>query len=178
LSRVSALKLISRTSVMEYRDLRENIRTVGQELGATYVVEGEVQRAGDLVMVTAQLIDARTDAHIWGETYERELTVENLFAIQRELATGIAEALRVRLLPEEAAQLSDRPTDNLEAYEAYVLAGAMVYELTRLGPTLEPGGPPVPLRDALLTWALSPSAAGVTGASSRDRWSDVSVVVV
>jgi TolB-like protein len=93
LSRNGALTVISRTSVMEYRDTTKNLREIGEELGVAHVLEGAVQRAGQRVRINAQLIDAATDAHLWAETFDRELTPENIFEIQTEIATAIAQAL-------------------------------------------------------------------------------------
>jgi TolB-like protein len=92
LSRIQALRVISRTSVMEYRDSPKNIRQIAAELGAGAVVEGGVQRAGDRVRLNVQLIDARTDAHLWAETYDRALTAEDVFTIQADIARSVARA--------------------------------------------------------------------------------------
>jgi TolB-like protein len=121
ISKIRALKVISRTSVMEYRNTTKNLKTIGQELGAATVLEGGVQRAGDRVRINVQLIDAATDKHLWADTYDRRLTAENIFAIQTEIATAIADALRAVLSPEEQDRLATVPTENLAAYEAYLL---------------------------------------------------------
>ena len=94
ISRISALKVISRTSVMKYRDTTKNLMTIGEELGVATVLEGGVQRAGNQVRVNVQLIDAATDDHLWSDIYDRQLTAANIFAIQTEIATAIADALR------------------------------------------------------------------------------------
>jgi TolB-like protein/class 3 adenylate cyclase/Tfp pilus assembly protein PilF len=117
------LKVISRTSVLDYRGTRKNLRQVGKELGAGLVVEGSVRRAGGTVRVTAQLIDARTDQHLWAGRYDREL--RDLFGIQAELAVEIARALRVTLTPADQARIAARPTSDLKAYESYLQAQAM-----------------------------------------------------
>jgi len=119
LSKISDLRVISRTSVMEYRDTTKNLRQIGQELGVSTIVEGAVQRSGATVRITAQLIDAQTDEHLWAETYDRELTAGNLFAIQTEIATSIAHALSATLSPEEQQALDRQLTDDLQALEAY-----------------------------------------------------------
>jgi TolB-like protein/Tfp pilus assembly protein PilF len=119
LSRIQALRVISRTSVMEYRDSPKNIRQIAAELGAGAVVEGGVQRAGDRVRLNVQLIDARTDAHLWAETYDRALTAEDVFTIQADIARSVARALQAELAPAEQAQLDDAPTANLAALETY-----------------------------------------------------------
>jgi TolB-like protein/DNA-binding winged helix-turn-helix (wHTH) protein/Tfp pilus assembly protein PilF len=121
LSKIRSLKVISRTSVMAYRNRTKNLKTIGQELGVATVLEGGVQRAGDQIRVSVQLIDAETDDHLWADTYDRELTTANVFAIQTEIATAIADALRATLSPEERARLATVPTENLAAYKAYLL---------------------------------------------------------
>jgi TolB-like protein len=119
LSKIGDLKVISRTSVMEYRDTTKRIPDIADELGVATVVEGAVQRSGSMVRITAQLIDAETDEHLWANTYDRELTAENLFSIQTEIATSIATALEATLSPEESAALERRLTHDLEAAAAY-----------------------------------------------------------
>jgi TolB-like protein/tetratricopeptide (TPR) repeat protein len=119
ISKIRALKVISRTSVMEYRNTTKNLKTIGQELGAATVLEGGVQRAGDRVRINVQLIDAETDEHLWADTYDRRLTAANIFAIQTEIATAIADALRATLSPEEQELLDTVPTENMAALEAY-----------------------------------------------------------
>lgn len=109
------MKVVSRTSVMDYRDTKKNVRQVGAELGVGTLVEGSVRRSGIRVRVTAQLIDASTDKHIWAKSYDREL--KDIFAIQSELATDIARELRLSLAPEQRNLLASRPTENLEAYD-------------------------------------------------------------
>ncbi len=130
ISKISALKVISRTSVMEYRNTTKNLKTIGQELGAATVLEGGVQRAGDRVRINVQLIDAVTDKHLWADTYDRRLTAENIFAIQTEIATAIADALRATLSPEEQNRLATVPTENLAAYEAYILGKQRMAKFT------------------------------------------------
>jgi TolB-like protein/Tfp pilus assembly protein PilF len=121
LSKVSALKVISRTSVERFRDTKLPLRDVAQQLGVTKILEGGVQRAGDRVRINVQLIDANTDAHLWAETYDRELTAANIFAIQSEVAAAIAGALKAALTPAEKARVNTIPTQNLQAWEAYQL---------------------------------------------------------
>jgi TolB-like protein/Flp pilus assembly protein TadD len=122
LSKISGLAVIARTSVAQYRDTEKPIPQIGEELGVGAVVEGGVQRAGNRVRINAQLIDATTGTHIWAETYERELTTENIFAIQGEIAAQIASSLAMELSPEERASIESRPTEDLEAYDAYLRA--------------------------------------------------------
>jgi TolB-like protein/Tfp pilus assembly protein PilF len=120
LARIASLKVISRTSVMAYRDTAKRMRTIGEELGVASILEGGVQRAGDTVRINVQLIDAQTDEHLWAKTYDRDLNAENIFAIQTEMATSIADALRATISPQEAAQLRDLPTESTRAYDLYV----------------------------------------------------------
>ena len=119
ISKIRALKVISRTSVMEYRNTTKNLKTIGQELGVATVLEGGVQRAGDRVRINVQLIDAATDKHLWADTYDRRLTAANIFAIQTEIAMAIADALRATLSTEERELLDTVPTENMAALEAY-----------------------------------------------------------
>ncbi len=120
LSKISELKVISRTSVQEYRNTTKNLREIGMELGVAAVLEGGVQRAGDQVRINVQLIDASSDQHLWAETYNRTLSVANIFAIQSEIASAIADALRAKLSPEERQRIEARPTDDLRAYDFYL----------------------------------------------------------
>jgi len=120
LSKINDLKVISRTSVMEYRDTTKNLRQIGTELGVASILEGAVQRSGNQVRINVQLIDARTDRHLWAENYDRELTAENLFAIQTEIAKAIATALEATLSPEDQQRIEQTAlTQNLEALRAY-----------------------------------------------------------
>ena len=121
LSRIKSLKVISRTSVMNYRDNTKNLRQVGEELGVANILEGGVQRAGDRVRINVQLIDAKTDEHLWADIYDRQLTATNIFQIQSEIAAAIADALQASLLPIEQKRLESIPTENLAALEAYFL---------------------------------------------------------
>ena len=119
LAKIGSLKVISRTSVMEYTDTTKKIPQIAEELGVSTIVEGGVQRSGSRIRVNAQLIDAQTDEHLWAETYNRELTAENLFDIQAEIARAIAKALQATLSPEEEASINRALTNNLEAWESY-----------------------------------------------------------
>ena len=120
ISKISALKVIARTS-MERLDPNLSIPEIGTKLGVATVLEGGVQRSGDRVRINVQLIDCETEAHLWAETYDRELTAANIFSIQSEIATMVADALRATLTPEEQDRLVTVPTENLAAYEAYLL---------------------------------------------------------
>jgi len=120
LSKIHDLQVISRTSVMQYRDnTTRNMRQIGTELGVGSIVEGGVQRAGDTVRINVQLIDAQTDEHLWAETYEEALSATNLFEIQTKISTAIANALRATLSPDEQQRIAKIPTENMEALEAY-----------------------------------------------------------
>ena len=119
LAKVSALKVISRTSVLEYRETNKNIREIGRELGAANVLEGGVQQAGKNVRINVQLINAATDEHLWARTFDRELTIENVFAIQSEIVETIAAELAATLSPEERARIRRGRTDNLEAFREF-----------------------------------------------------------
>jgi TolB-like protein len=115
LANVSSLKVISRTSVMEYQDTTKNLREIAEELGVGVVLEGAVQRAGDSVRITAQLIDASTDEHIWANSYDRQLSAANLFAIQSEISEEITRALKATLTDDDEAALALDPA-YAEAY--------------------------------------------------------------
>jgi TolB-like protein/Tfp pilus assembly protein PilF len=125
LAKVSDLKVISHTSVRQYKTGAErNMREIGRQLGVGYIVEGSVQRARDRLRINAQLIDARNDSHVWGETYDR--TAADLFAIQSELAQSIVTQLKAKLSPEQKAEIEERPTQDLDAFELYIQAKAVV----------------------------------------------------
>jgi len=117
LAKIADLKVISRTSVMEYRGKR-NVRQIGDALRVSHVLEGSARRSGDRIHLNAQLIDTRTDTHVWAEQYDRDLN--DLFAIQSEIAEKVATALKAKLAPEEKARLAARPTANSEAYMLYL----------------------------------------------------------
>jgi len=118
LSKIGDLKVISRTSVMPYRATQSNAREIGKALGVGTILEGSVRRVGNRVRVNVQLINAENDQHIWAEDYDRELT--DVFAIQSDLAQQIASELRAKLSPIEKALIERKPTENSEAYLAFV----------------------------------------------------------
>src|SRR5947207_12479050 len=120
LSKVGDLKVISRTSVMPYRGKASNLREIGKTLGVGAILEGSVRRIGNRVRVNVQLINADTDEHMWAEDYDRDLT--DVFAIQTDLARQIVRELRAKLSPSEKAQIERKPTENAEAYLAFVQA--------------------------------------------------------
>src|SRR5438876_7172082 len=121
LSRVADLKVISRTSVMQYKTrAKRNLREIGAALGVVHVLEGTVQRAGGRVRVSAQLIDARTDSHLWAERYDRD--VADVFAIESELAGKIVAQLQAKISPSEKAAIEKALTTDLVAYDLYLRA--------------------------------------------------------
>ena len=120
LSKVSAFEVISRTSVMGYRNTEKRIPEIAQELGVAVILEGAVQRAGDRVRITVQLIDGTDDKHLWAENYDRALTTDNIFDIQAEITQVIATALESVLSGEDETAAAEKPTENLAAYEAYI----------------------------------------------------------
>ena len=121
LAKIADLKVISRTSVMQYKDAaKHNVREIGRQLGVAHVLEGSVQRAGNKVRVNAQLIDARNDAHLWAQSYDRDLA--DVFAIQSEIADAIVKQLAVHLSSNEKAQIAKPPTNDLVAYDLYLRA--------------------------------------------------------
>src|SRR5207249_4621536 len=113
--------VISRTSVMQYKSSpTRNLREIAMALGVAHVVEGSVQRAGNRVRVSAQLIDARTDMHVWAERYDRDLA--DVFAIQSEIAKAIADQLRAKISPTEKAAIEKPSTTDLAAFDLYFRA--------------------------------------------------------
>ena len=125
LARVSDLRVISHTTVRQYKSgVPRNLREIGKQLGVTHILEGSVQRAGDRLRIAAQLIDARTDSQIWAETYDR--TAADLFTIQSELAESIVAQLQTKLSPEQKADIEARPTQDLVAFELYLRAKQIV----------------------------------------------------
>jgi TolB-like protein/Tfp pilus assembly protein PilF len=118
LSKIGSLKVISRTSVMPFKKRGRSLREIGEALGATTLLDGSVRRVGDRVRIVAQLVDARTDQHLWAETYDRELV--DIFSIQTDVAFQMAAALRAELSPEEQTRISREPTSDLEAYQLYL----------------------------------------------------------
>jgi len=125
LAKIADLKVISRTSVMQYKSgLARNLRKIGEELGVAHVVEGSVQRAANKIRVNAQLIDARNDAHLWAQTYDRDLA--DVFAIQSEIAKAIADQLQAKLSPNEKKAIEQPPTIDLAAFDLYSRAKSLL----------------------------------------------------
>jgi TolB-like protein/Tfp pilus assembly protein PilF len=133
LSKISDLRVISRTSVMQYRGRPTNLREIGKALGVSNILEGSVRRSGNRVRLNVQLIDANTDEHVWANDYDRDVT--DVFAIQSDLAREIANALQAKLSPAERSQMTRKPTENGEAYLAFVQAhdlSCAMEDLTKL----------------------------------------------
>jgi TolB-like protein/Tfp pilus assembly protein PilF len=125
LARIADLKVISRTSVMQYKtDAQRNLREIGQQLGVAFLLEGRVQRAANRVRVNAQLIDSRNNANVWAQTYDRDLA--DVFAIQSEIAKAIAEQLQAKLSPNEKKAIEQPPTTDLAAFDLYSRAKSIL----------------------------------------------------
>jgi TolB-like protein/Tfp pilus assembly protein PilF len=126
LAKVADLKVISRTSVMPYKNgMARDLRQIGRQLGVAHVVEGSVQRSGNRVRVNAQLVDARTDRHQWGQTYDRDLA--DVFAIQSEIAKTIADQLQAKLSPSEKNAIERPPTSDISAFDLYARAKVLLH---------------------------------------------------
>ena len=125
LAKIADLKVISRTSVMQYKSgAPRNLREIGQQLGVAHLLEGSVQRAANKIRVNAQLIDARNDAHLWAQTYDRDLA--DVFAIQSEIAKAIADQLQAKLSPNEKKAIEQPPTTDLAAFDLYSRAKSIL----------------------------------------------------
>ena len=129
LSKISGLFVIARHSVFAYKGRPVSLKRIGHELGVRYVMEGSVRKAGDRLRITAQLIDPRTDRHLWAERYDRG--IEDIFAVQEEVAHSVAAALAVTLKPEEVERLRHPPTENIEAYDIYLRTRSAPWPPTR-----------------------------------------------
>jgi TolB-like protein/class 3 adenylate cyclase len=128
LAKIADLKVISRTSVMQYKTgAQRNLREIAQQLGVAHLVEGSVQRVSNRVRVNAQLIDARNDAHLWAQTYDRDLA--DVFAIQSEIAKAIADQLQAKLSPAEKNAIEQRPTTDVAAFELYSRAKDLILNI-------------------------------------------------
>src|SRR5438067_2533776 len=129
LSKIADLKVISRTSTQHYKSAPENLPEIAKQLGVAHVLEGRVQKSGDAVRINVQLIKAASDSHLWADTFDRKLT--DIFSVESDVAKSIADQLRVKLTGAEEQVIAAKPTDNIEAYDAY---------LRGLAYTLKPGG--------------------------------------
>ncbi len=129
LSKIKGLKILSRPTVLPYRDKSVTAAQVGQQLKAAFVLAGSIRRAGARLRITSQLVDAQTDSLLWSERYDREMA--DVFEVQDEIARKIAEALRVQLSPQEQQALAAKPTDNPQAYDLYLRGRSFLRRLTR-----------------------------------------------
>ncbi len=157
LSKIADLKVISRTSTQHYKSAPENLPEIARQLGVAHIVEGSVQKSGDAVRVNVQLIKAASDSHLWADTYDRRLT--DIFSVESEVAKAIADQLRAKLTGREEQVIAAKPTDNVEAYDAY-LRGLAYYLKLVLSPANALGAQKY-LREAVkldpkfaLAWAL------------------------
>jgi serine/threonine protein kinase len=131
LAKVRALRVISRTSAMQLKGTEKDLRTIGRELNVGYVLEGSVRRAGNALRITAQLIDALTDTHLWSEKYTG--TLDDVFDIQENVSRSIVDALEVKLTPQEKRGIAERPAENLQAYEVALRARREIQTLAEAG---------------------------------------------
>jgi TolB-like protein len=157
LSKIADLKVISRTSTQHYKSAPENLPEVARQLGVAHIVEGSVQRSGDAVRVNVQLIKAANDSHLWAETFDRKLS--DIFSVETEVAKAIADQLRAHITGREEQEITAKPTDNPEAYDAYLRG--LAYSLKAQNSPANSLGAQKHLRDAVrfdskfaLAWAL------------------------
>ncbi|WP_257311539.1 protein kinase domain-containing protein [Geothrix fuzhouensis] len=129
LSKIQGLETFSRSTVIGYRDKSATTAQIGQQIGAAYALEGSIRRAGERLRINAQLVDTHTDHPVWSERYDREM--KDVFEVQDEIARKIAEALRVKLTPQEKKALAAKPTENLQAYDHYLRGRSYARRLTR-----------------------------------------------
>src|SRR5205814_64518 len=118
LSKIADLKVTSRTSTQHYKSAPGNLREIARQLGVAHILEGSVQKSGDAVRVNVQLIKAANDSHLWGDTFDRKLT--DIFSVESEVAKAIADQLRAHITGREEQIIAAKPTDNAEAYDAYL----------------------------------------------------------
>src|SRR5947199_3191131 len=157
LSKIADLKVISRTSTQHYKSAPENLPEIARQLGVAHVVEGRVQKSGDAVRVNVQLIKAANDSHLWADTFDRKLT--DIFSVESEVAKAIADQLRAHISGHEEQVIAAKPTDNVEAYDAYLRG--LVYMLKAATTPANSLGAQKYLREAVrldpkfaLSWAL------------------------
>src|SRR5207253_1370153 len=157
LAKISDLKVISRTSTQHYKSTPGNLREIAKQLGVAHIVEGSVQRSGDTVRVNVQLIKAANDSHLWADTFDRKLT--DIFSVESEVAKAIADQLRAHITGQEKQVIAAKPTDNPEAYDAYL--HGLAYTLKTADTTTNALGAQKYLREAVrldpkfaLGWAL------------------------
>jgi TolB-like protein len=157
LSKIADLKMISRTSTRQYKSAPANVSDIAKQLGVAHILEGSVQKSGDTVRVNVQLIKAANDTHIWADTFDRKLT--DIFSVESEVAKLIAEQLQAKLTGQEERAIAAKPTDNPEAYDAYLRG--LAYSLKPANTTANVLGAQKYLREAVrldpkfaLAWAL------------------------
>jgi len=157
LSKIADLKVISRTSTQHYKSAPENLPEIAKQLGVAHILEGSVQKSGDAVRVNVQLIKAANDSHLWADTFDRKLT--DIFSVESEVAKAIADQLRAHLTGQEEQVIAAKPTDNPEAYDAYLRG--LAYTLKTADTTTNALGAQKYLREAVrldpkfaLGWAL------------------------
>src|SRR5213079_692539 len=157
LAKIADLKVISRTSTQHYKSAPENLREVARQLGVAHILEGSVQKSGDAVRVNVQLINATTDSHIWADTFDRKLT--DIFSVESDIAKAIADQLHAKLTGQEEQEIAAKPTENPEAYDAYLRG--LAYTLKTVPSTANALGAQKHLREAVLldpkfalSWAL------------------------
>jgi adenylate cyclase len=161
LGRIGDLRVISRTSVMGYRGTTRNLREIGEELGVSHLLEGTVRRAGERILLTARLVDARTDHHLWADTYDRELT--DIFTVQAEVAARIADALEAKLTPAARRGIAAGASASLPAYDHYLQG---MYHLNRPG-SLDRGKHDLAIEMFGLALSLDPDFAPAYAGLSR-----------
>src|SRR5882724_7166946 len=139
LAKIADLKVISRTSTQHYKSAPENLPEIARQLGVAHIVEGSVQKSGDSVRVNVQLIKAANDSHLWADTYDRKLT--DIFSVESEVAKAIADQLQVHLSSHEEQVIAAKPTDNIEAYDAYLrgraFAGGSPFDKSNVERTIQ-----------------------------------------
>src|SRR5437879_3488563 len=157
LSKIADLKVTSRTSTQHYKSAPGNLREIARQLGVAHILEGSVQKSGDAVRVNVQLIKAANDSHLWGDTFDRKLT--DIFSVESEVAKAIADQLRAKLTGQEEQVIAAKPTDNPEAYDAYLRG--LTYNLKTANSAANSRGAQKYLREAVrldpkfaLSWAL------------------------
>src|SRR5438874_3443231 len=157
LSKIADLKVISRTSTQHYKSAPENLTEIGKQLGVVHIVQGSVQKSGEAVRVNVQLIKAANDSHLWGDTFDRKLT--DIFSVESEVAKAIAEQLRAKITGQEDQVIAAKPTDNPEAYDAYLRG--LAYSLKTANTAANALGAQKYLKEAVrldpkfaLAWAL------------------------
>src|SRR5437588_5032681 len=157
LSKIADLKVISRTSTQHYKSAPENLHEIGRQLGVAHILQGSVQKSGDIVRVNVQLIKAANDSHLWADTFDRKLT--DILSVESEVAKAIADQLRAKLTGEEEREIAAKPTDNPEAYDAYLRG--LAYTLKTQNTPANALGAQKYLREAVrldpkfdLSWAL------------------------